>query len=258
MRSTVLNQASLAVSQGRDAVQGLRSSTVATNDLAQAIRILGAELATDQGNTSSPDFRVLVEGTTRDLNPIARDEVYRIAGEAVRNAFQHARASRIEVGIQYDQRQLRLRIRDNRNGIDPKVLEAGSRAGHYGLPGLHERAKLVGGMLTVSSQPGSGTEIELTIPASTVYASTSARRSIFSSKSASRTCRPRSLANRLHGSWLQTGFAETTLRATLINKDHISSKRTSGRNNFRMPVIRPKWAGSDVGPTSQIETSWTA
>lgn len=172
---TVLGQARQAVSEGRQAVEGLRSSMVVTNDLAGAIRTLGAEIAS---NSNSPEFRVDVEGTPRDLAPIVRDDVYRIAGEAVRNAFQHAQATRIEVEIQYQQRQLRLSIRDNGRGIDTKILDAGARAGHYGLLGLHERAKLASGRLTVWSEPGSGTEIELTIPASGVYASATARRAL--------------------------------------------------------------------------------
>ena len=178
----VIEQARQAVSEGRETVEGLRSSMGVTNDLARAIRTLGAEIAC---NSDFPEFRVGVEGTPRGLAPIVGDEVYRIVGEAVRNAFQHAQAPRIEVEIQYQQRQLRLRIRDNGKGIDTKILDAGARAGHYGLPGLYERAKLAGGKLTVWSEPGSGTEIELTIPASGVYASASARRALFRGKSAS-------------------------------------------------------------------------
>ena len=181
---TVVEQARQAVTEGRNAVQGLRSSTVVTNELARAIRVLGAELA-DQRESNSTEFEVQVTGTPRDLAPILRDDVYRIACEAVRNAFQHAQAARIEVEILYDRRQLCLRIRDNGKGIDPKVLEAGARAGHYGLPGVHERAKLVRGKLTVRSEPGSGTEIELTIPASVVYASARDRSAIVRGKSAS-------------------------------------------------------------------------
>jgi len=166
-----IEQARQAVTEGRDAVQGLRSSTTEMNDLSRAIRVLAAELA-DQSDSSSPEFQMNVEGTPRDLPPIVRDDVYRIAGEALRNAFRHAQAARIEVEIGYYQRQLRLRIRDDGKGIDPKILESGARDGHYGLPGLQERAKRVGGKLTVWSEPGFGTEIELTIPGSVVYAST--------------------------------------------------------------------------------------
>jgi signal transduction histidine kinase len=110
-----------------------------------------------------------VEGTSRDLAPLVRDEVHRIACEAVRNAFLHAQARRIEVEIQYAERQLRLRVRDNGKGIDPKILKEGGRAGHHGLPGMQERAKLVGGKLTVVSRLDSGTEAELSIPASFAY-----------------------------------------------------------------------------------------
>ena len=165
---SVIEQARRAVTEGRDAVLGLRSSTVGTNDLALAISALGEELAADQ-TENCPEFRLQVEGTPRDLAPLVRDEVHRIASEALRNAFRHAHAGRIEVEIQYDQRQFRLLVRDNGKGIDPKVLEGGGRSGHYGLPGMHERANLVGGKLALRSELDSGTEAELTIPASIAY-----------------------------------------------------------------------------------------
>jgi signal transduction histidine kinase len=116
------------------------------------------------------ELRVQVEGASRKLAPLVRDEVYRIAIEALRNGFKHAHAKRIEVEIQYDRRQLRMRIRDDGKGIDPKILGEGGRKGHHGLPGMHERAKLAGGKLAVWSKPDSGTEIELTIPGSLAYA----------------------------------------------------------------------------------------
>jgi signal transduction histidine kinase len=177
-------QARQAVTEGRDAVEGLRCSTVVTNDLARAIRTLGTELA-GEGNANAPDFRVDVEGAPRDLAPIVRDDVYRFVGEAIRNAFVHAQAKRIEVDIRYEHRQLWLRVRDDGKSIDPEVLESGARAGHYGLPGLHERAKVLGGKLTLRSDPGHGTEIELVIPASVAYASARGRRASFRTKSVS-------------------------------------------------------------------------
>jgi signal transduction histidine kinase/ligand-binding sensor domain-containing protein len=182
---TVIEQARQAITEGRDAVQGLRSSTLATSDIAQAISTFGEELATTPTGQNSPNFRVLIEGAPRDLAPLLRDEIYRIAGEALRNAFRHAHAQRIEVEIRYDQRQLRLRVRDDGKGIDPTVLNGGGRPGHYGLPGMHERAKLVGGKLAVWSELNSGTEAELTIPASIAYAKSSiASRRMFWGRSA--------------------------------------------------------------------------
>jgi signal transduction histidine kinase len=112
---------------------------------------------------------VEVEGTARNLRPIVRDEIYRIVGEALRNAFRHAAARQIEVEIRYDERQLRLRVRDDGKGIDPQVLKKGEAAGHYGLQGMRERSKLTGGKLTVWSALDSGTEVELSVPASHAY-----------------------------------------------------------------------------------------
>jgi signal transduction histidine kinase len=78
--------AAKAITEGRDAVQGLRASTVERNDLAVAIRTLGDELATDASANPPPTFCVGVEGQPRDLHPILRGEVDRIAAEALRNA----------------------------------------------------------------------------------------------------------------------------------------------------------------------------
>jgi signal transduction histidine kinase len=178
----VIEQARQAVIEGRDAVQGLRSSTVVTNDLARAISMLGEELAAGHSGRNRPEFRVQVEGTSRDLAPLVRDEVHRIASEAVRNAFRHAEAERIEVDIHYDKRRLRLRVRDDGKGIDPQVLVEGGLPGHHGLPGLHERAGLVGGKLAIWSEADSGTEIELSIPGSVAFAKSSAGRKSIASR----------------------------------------------------------------------------
>jgi signal transduction histidine kinase len=173
---SAIDQAAQAITEGRDAVQELRSSTVETEDLALAIRAVGEELAADRTERKSTAFQVTVEGTPRSLHPILRDEVYRIAGEALRNAFRHAQARQIEVEIRYDQRELRLRVRDDGKGVDARVLGEDGRAGHYGLNGMRERAEVMGGKLTVWSELDSGTEVELSIPASIAYATPSAPR----------------------------------------------------------------------------------
>jgi signal transduction histidine kinase len=166
---STIKQVAEAITEGRDAVQGLRESTVQKADLALAISTLGEELATDS-TSDRPAFRVAVEGEARNLHPILRDEIYRIAAEALRNAFRHAQARQVEVEIRYDDRQFRLRVRDDGRGIDPAVLSRQSSEGrHYGLPGVRERGKLIGGELVIWSEVGLGTEVELRIPASTAY-----------------------------------------------------------------------------------------
>ena len=162
--------AAKAITEGRDAVQGLRASTVERNDLAEAIKTLGDELANDASANPPPVFRVGVEGQPRDLHPILRDEIYKIAAEALRNAFRHGAAGLVEVEIRYDADDFRLRVRDDGKGIDPAVLAAQGIEGHYGLRAMPERAAVIGGTLTVWSEVGAGTEIELRLPAGAVYA----------------------------------------------------------------------------------------
>jgi signal transduction histidine kinase len=137
---------------------------------------LGQELASGETNPNATELNVVVEGTPQNLHAMLRDEVYRIAGEAMRNAFRHAQAKRIEVEIRYDQRQLRLRVRDDGKGIDAEHLDGGGYAGHYGLCGMRERAKLMGGKLAVWSERDSGTEVELSISASRAYELSPTRR----------------------------------------------------------------------------------
>jgi hypothetical protein len=151
----------------RDAVQGLRTSVTEVNDVADALRTLGEELAIEFKHEAS--LRVEVFGTPRRLHPIVRDEVFRIAGEALRNAFRHAGARQIEVELRYDEQQLGIRVRDDGKGIDPDVLRDEGREGHFGLRGMRERAELAGGKLTVWSRPDTGTEVDVTIPGGAAY-----------------------------------------------------------------------------------------
>jgi signal transduction histidine kinase len=168
-----LQRADEAIAEGRRAVYDLRSSTATTTDLSQAVRSLGEEFATE----NSAAFNLVVEGAARNLNPVIRDELYLIAREALQNAFSHARANHIEAEITYGERAVRLRIRDDGEGIPAQILEEG-RPGHYGLPGMRERAKQVGGKLDFWSRAGAGTEIELSVPGSIAYR-TSVARSLF-------------------------------------------------------------------------------
>jgi signal transduction histidine kinase len=165
-----LQRADQAIAEGRRAVYDLRCSTAAPTDLAQAVRSQGDEFATE----NSAAFHLVVEGAARDLNPIICDELYLITREALRNAFSHARAHHIETDITYGERAFRLRIRDDGRGIPAQILEEG-RPGHYGLSGMRERAKQVGGKLDFWSRAGAGTELEISIPGSIAYRTSSAR-----------------------------------------------------------------------------------
>jgi len=165
-----------AVAEGRDAIQNLRRGA-AQRRLEDLLTATGQELRDAQdGDSHSAVFQMIMEGQPRTLSPLLQDEIYRIGREVLRNAFQHSGARRIEAAIRYDPDLFSLRIRDDGKGIDPAVLQEGARAGHWGLPGIRERAKRIGARLALWSEAGAGTEVELTVPASVAYAASHVRR----------------------------------------------------------------------------------
>jgi len=164
-----LDRATEAITEARDAVQGLRSSALHTNDLADSIARLGEELARDGSDENSVAIEVEVEGTPRNLGLIVRDEVYRIACEALRNAFRHAQARHITVEMQYDDSHFRLRVPDYGKGMTQEIVEREPAKGHFGLHGMRERAEGIGGHIDFWSKLDFGTVIDLVIPANFAY-----------------------------------------------------------------------------------------
>lgn len=161
------------VEESRNAVRGLRKLTAKANTLEQAL----AQIPQDLGGAVHTDLRLTVEGETRTLKPLVREELYLIGREALANAFRHSHASQIEAVIQYAREGVRIAIRDNGLGIDSAILERG-RSGHFGLSGMRERAERIDAKLNMSSAPNAGTEIEVFVPGSTAYASSIPPRSI--------------------------------------------------------------------------------
>ena len=165
MIEKALDRADEVLVQGRDRVKNLRITSQATKALPEAFTDAIKDLAVNNG----VEFSVVVEGDLRNLNPLVRDEAYWIGHEALVNALHHAGAKRIEVEIAYDPSQLRLRFRDDGCGIDPKIIEAGGKPGHWGMRGMRERAAKIGANLETWSRPGAGTELELKILGSVAY-----------------------------------------------------------------------------------------
>ncbi|MFC5741314.1 sensor histidine kinase [Dyella tabacisoli] len=165
MIDKALDRADDVLIEGRDRVRDLRTTAETIRDLPRALALVGEELAQDYPVA----FRVIVGGATRVLNPIVREEIYRIGREALLNAFQHAKAHAIEVEIDHATDHLRLRVRDDGQGIDPIILEHGRKPGHWGLAGMRERATRIGATLDIWAGAGSGTEVDLRVPAHAVY-----------------------------------------------------------------------------------------
>ena len=162
--SRVLELMRRVIEEGRNAVGGLRSRQPGSLDLQQAFSQIQIELV----GHDEAEFHVIVEGTPRPLHPLIQDEIYRIAREALTNAFRHSRAKTIEVELEYATDELRVLVRDSGIGFDPKVLQFG-RDGHWGLSGMRERAKRIGAKLRVLTRPAAGTEVELIVPSHLSY-----------------------------------------------------------------------------------------
>jgi signal transduction histidine kinase/ligand-binding sensor domain-containing protein len=160
-----LDRADRLLAESRDRVKDLRPSPGSMANLADALASEGEQLA----QLKPANFRVTVQGVHRELHPIVREEGFLIAREAIANAFQHSRAANIEVEVIYDSPMLQVRVRDDGEGIDPSVLGAGGKPAHFGLIGMRERAKRLGGQFEVWSKPAAGTEVDLRVPASVAY-----------------------------------------------------------------------------------------
>lgn len=169
--SLALDSADVVLSKGRDSVQLLRKSR--TIEIAQALSETAERMRADY----PVEFKLVVEGATRPLHPVVHEEVCRIGEEAIINAFQHGQASQIEVALSYSRSELRLGVRDDGVGIEPAVFADGGRQGHFGMVGMRERADQINAVLSVSSRPAAGTEIQLTVPGQVAY-STNRRRSL--------------------------------------------------------------------------------
>jgi signal transduction histidine kinase/ligand-binding sensor domain-containing protein len=160
-----LERADQVLEESRSRVKDLRVPLGGEGDLSEAL----AETARPLSAAHSIPFSVAVAGVPRCLHPIVREETYLIASEAIINAYRHAKASKIEIRLTYDEGQFLLRVCDDGKGIDAGVLDAGMRPEHWGLVGMRERARRIRGQLTIISDSRIGTEVHLRLPAKMAY-----------------------------------------------------------------------------------------
>ena len=163
---SAVSQADATIVEGRDRIQALRATESNVQDLERDFLRLGHVLSIQNPCA----FEVTVEGLPRDLDASVSQELRPIGIEAIRNAFQHAGASRIDVALSFEPRGIRLQISDDGRGIEAAVLEGGGVAGHWGLPGMQERAKRIGAKLEIDSASNRGTTVMAYAPARLAYA----------------------------------------------------------------------------------------
>jgi signal transduction histidine kinase len=153
----VLRELHGAMVETRQALWEIRSKDVRHN-LAEGLEEFGSTLASDLG----VKFGVEISGTPKVRSATLHRELLRIGQEAILNAARHSHASEIRVSLRADGGTVRIVVDDDGCGFDPA---AAAKPGHWGLAGMRERAKQLGGVLDISSRAGGPTSVTVSVPA---------------------------------------------------------------------------------------------
>jgi len=160
-----LDRADSLMIESRERIRDLRYESEEVVRLPEALEAAGEQMTDEyRGN-----FRFTVEGAVRVLNPQVREEMYLVGREALSNAFAHSNGSEVEAELTFHQHWVRLRVRDNGDGIDPETLRSGGAVGHWGISGMHERAEKIGAQFKMWNREGAGCEVELKLSATLAY-----------------------------------------------------------------------------------------
>jgi len=164
MLDDALSSADNILQEGRERVTHLRASPATRADLLKSLEMVGKGLSWNNATA----FAIHAEGTPRALKPAVHEELFYIGRESLNNAFRHAQAQRIEVILAYGPSEMRLVSRDDGCGMDATLQKEG-RSGHWGLPGMRERASRIGATMECRSAPNAGTNITIIISARRAY-----------------------------------------------------------------------------------------
>jgi two-component system NarL family sensor kinase len=151
-----LEQSRASLEEARRSVLDLRAAPLEGRSLARALEDHIAALPRPNGLR----IKFIVSGAGKPLPARVETGIYRIAQEALSNAITHANAARVTVDLVVQPEELNLTVIDDGRGFDPASIPPG----RYGLLGLNERARLLGGSLQIHSEPGAGTSVQVRVP----------------------------------------------------------------------------------------------
>lgn len=151
-----MERARTTLAEARRAIDDLRASDRAPIDLAVAIQAEAERFSAATGLPCELDVTVPLE-VSAELG----DNLQRMISEALTNVARHAQATRVQLHLRSTDHAIELVIRDNGSGFNSGVI---GQPGHYGLIGLQERARSLGGTLSIDSQSGRGTALSIVIP----------------------------------------------------------------------------------------------
>lgn len=165
MLANALDRADQVIKEGREKVMELRSDATASAELERHLR----KTADSLEPPSNCQIEVTAHGTPRQLRGAVQDELYWIGREALNNAVQHANATKIQLEITYTDDELSLRCTDNGRGIPANGTQANRKEGHWGIIGMHERARALNCTLDLISRSKIGTTVAISVPARKAY-----------------------------------------------------------------------------------------
>ncbi|NYE59517.1 signal transduction histidine kinase [Duganella sp. 1224] len=162
---SIVSQAISSLEEGRDRVQNLRAPSPHDITLEAALTEAADQFADEYVKEPA---RIHIVGAARELHCIVREELGAIGREALINSYRHAHRA-VEVELRYGRWHVSLSITDVGPGIPRSVLQARGRAGHWGLPGMFERAAKIGARLALCNVSGQGARVTVTLPARLAY-----------------------------------------------------------------------------------------
>jgi ligand-binding sensor domain-containing protein len=165
-----LDRADDVVAEARDRVAHLRRTKI-EGTLSQVLQDAADRLLSGHGI----HIHLITEGRARDLSDLVGEELVRIAEEFLTNTRNHSEAKHINIALNYGRTTFSLQMRDDGQGIDSDTLQRGERDGHFGLPGMRERARRIGAEFELASPLGGGVIASIRVPAGLAYGRNSNR-----------------------------------------------------------------------------------
>jgi len=142
--------------EARRLIAGVRPPILDESGVVEAV----AHLIHEVGREKGPKIEYHSKVDFDRLDPTLENAIYRIAQEGLRNACRHSNSERISVSLLQRGDLLRIEVRDWGLGFDPKTVPKN----HFGLEGIRQRARLLGGKCSIRSSPGKGTRITVELP----------------------------------------------------------------------------------------------
>jgi signal transduction histidine kinase/streptogramin lyase len=164
--TAIADRANEAMLEGRMKVSALREQFVEGEPLCTRLRLWGEELSAQTG----VEFELLVEGHSRALKDMSAEILRLLLAEAMANAFRHANAGTVVLLVSFDRWRFRASVRDDGDGLPPEVASSGRRDGHWGIPGMRERARDLHGTLRIRPVTPKGTDVRVSVPGRHIYA----------------------------------------------------------------------------------------